>query len=103
MYKRQDEWDKILGEVKVPAAPVRSLPDASQHPQLAHRQVITELGQFGPVQRPANGIGAPYVANVDGPAVDRPPPMLGQHTDEVLAGIGYSPEEIASLKAEGAV
>ena len=103
LSKTTDEWDKILGEVKVPAAPVRSLPDASQHPQLAHRQVITELGQFGPVQRPANGIGAPYVANVDGPAVDRPPPMLGQHTDEVLAGIGYSPEEIASLKAEGAV
>jgi alpha-methylacyl-CoA racemase len=38
------------------------------------------------------------------PAVlDRPPPAPGEHTDEVLAGLGYAPGEIASLRSAGAV
>ncbi len=98
-----EEWDKLLSAAKVPAAPVRSLPDASKHPQLAHREVLTEMGQFGPIQRPAYGIGAPYVANEDGPKVDRPPPQLGQHTEEVLASLGYSADEIAQMKTGGAI
>ncbi len=98
-----DEWDKRLGEAKVPAAPVRSLPDASRHPQLAHRQVFTEFGQFGPIQRPAFGIGAPYLTNEDAPRADRPPPWLGQHTDEVLAELGYSPQDIVAMREAGAL
>ncbi len=98
-----DEWYAILREARVPAAPVRSLPEASQHPQLAHREVLTEFGQFGPIERPAYGIGAPYVTNEDGPKADRPPPMLGQHTVEVLAELGFSANDIAVMKAEGAV
>lgn len=98
-----DQWDQILGEARVPAAPVRSLPDASLHPQLKHREVLTDMGQFGPIQRPAHGIGAPYLANEDGPKVDRPPPMLGQHTEEVLRELGYSAAEIAQMKTEGAI
>ncbi len=98
-----DEWDKRLSEAKIPAAPVRSLPEASRHPQLAHRQVFTELGQFGPIQRPAFGIGAPYLANEDAPRPDRRPPWLGEHTDEVLAELGYSAEEIRDLRAAGAL
>jgi crotonobetainyl-CoA:carnitine CoA-transferase CaiB-like acyl-CoA transferase len=98
-----DEWDAILGEARIPAAPVRSLPEASKHPQLAHREVLTDLGQFGPIQRPAFGIGAPYMANEDAPKADRPPPMLGEHTDEVLAELGYSTGEITVLREEGAI
>lgn len=101
--KTTDEWDKILGEARVPAAPVRSLPDASKHPQLAHREVVTDLGQFGPIDRQAYGIGAPYVANEDAPKVDRPPPQLGEHTEEVLVSLGYSAAEIAAMRADGAV
>jgi crotonobetainyl-CoA:carnitine CoA-transferase CaiB-like acyl-CoA transferase len=35
----------------------------------------------------------------DGPRVDRPPPMFGQHSDEVLAELGYSDLDIAGLRA----
>jgi formyl-CoA transferase len=79
------------------------LPDASRHPQLAHRQVFTEFGQFGPIQRPAFGIGAPYLTNEDAPRADRPPPWLGQHTDEVLAELGYSPQDIVAMREAGAL
>ncbi|MCA8926444.1 MAG: CoA transferase [Alphaproteobacteria bacterium] len=97
------EWDRIMGEAKVPAAPVNSLPDASKHPQLEHREVFTQLGQFGPIQRPAYGIGAPFLANEDAPRPDRPPPLLGQHNDEVLAELGYSSDEIAALREAGTI
>ena len=98
-----DEWDTILGEARVPAAPVRSLPEASRHPQLAHRQVLTDLGQFGPIPRPAFGIGAPYLADADPPKADRPPPMLGQHTEEILAELGYTAAEVTTLRGTGAI
>jgi formyl-CoA transferase len=37
------------------------------------------------------------------PAVDAPPPRLGEHTDAVLADLGLSPEEIAALRDKGAL
>jgi crotonobetainyl-CoA:carnitine CoA-transferase CaiB-like acyl-CoA transferase len=96
-------WDRRLGEAKVPAAPVNSLPEATRHKQLAHREVLMNLGEFGPDGQTGYGIGAPYVTNTDGPKADRPPPRLGQHTDEVLAEIGFSADEIAAMKKEGAI
>jgi formyl-CoA transferase len=38
-----------------------------------------------------------------GPSIETPPPRLGQHTDEVLAGLGYSKAEITKLREEGAI
>lgn len=97
------EWVQILNDARVPAAPVNSLPEASRHPQLEHRQVFTELGQFGPIDRPAFGIGSPYLADRDAPRPDRPPPLLGQHNDEVLGELGYSPQEIVALREAGVI
>jgi CoA:oxalate CoA-transferase len=37
------------------------------------------------------------------PAAATPPPMLGEHTDEVLGGLGYSPAEIDALRKAGAL
>jgi crotonobetainyl-CoA:carnitine CoA-transferase CaiB-like acyl-CoA transferase len=39
----------------------------------------------------------------DGASIQRPPPQLGQHTDEVLTSIGYSAQQIAALRKSGAV
>ena len=97
------EWDRRLSEAKVPAAPVRTLPEASRHPQLAHREVFTELGQFGPIERPAFGIGAPYMADRDAPRADRPPPQLGEHTDQVMAELGFSADDIAEMREAGVI
>jgi crotonobetainyl-CoA:carnitine CoA-transferase CaiB-like acyl-CoA transferase len=58
----------------------------------------------------APGIDGPFTVPVaafkfahDGPRVDRPPPMFGQHTDEVLGELGYSAAQIAGFRKEGVV
>ena len=38
----------------------------------------------------------------DGPSIERPPARLGEHTDEILASVGYTSEEIAALRKAGA-
>jgi crotonobetainyl-CoA:carnitine CoA-transferase CaiB-like acyl-CoA transferase len=37
------------------------------------------------------------------PGIDRPPPMLGEHTEEVLASLGYANGEITSLREKGVI
>jgi formyl-CoA transferase len=41
--------------------------------------------------------------NGEAPAVDAPPPLLGQHTDLLLAELGYAADEILSLRKDGAI
>ena len=98
-----DEWEALLNEAGVPAARVRTLDEALASEQVASRGVLGEftsahMPQASP--RPAvAGFGCP----ADGPAVRREPPGLGQHTAEVLADLGYGPEDIAALEREGVV
>jgi crotonobetainyl-CoA:carnitine CoA-transferase CaiB-like acyl-CoA transferase len=39
----------------------------------------------------------------DGPSIERPPARVGEHTDEVLAAVGYSAERLAALRRSGAI
>jgi crotonobetainyl-CoA:carnitine CoA-transferase CaiB-like acyl-CoA transferase len=45
--------------------------------------------------------GPPIKASLTPLAAQGPPPLLGQDTDSVLSGLGYTPEEIAAFRAEG--
>jgi len=61
---------------------------------------VTEVdGVEGPVTVPL----AAFKFAHGGPSIETPPPRLGQHTDEVLASLGYSKADIAALRAEGVI
>lgn len=81
------EWETRLAAVGVPAAPQLPVPEVLKHPTLDHRDVILTFENLPGIDRPVMGLGAGFMANVDGPKVDRPPPALDQHRDEILKEI----------------
>jgi crotonobetainyl-CoA:carnitine CoA-transferase CaiB-like acyl-CoA transferase len=71
-----------------------------RHPQLEHRDVLQTVGsRYGPMRL----VGAGFRLAHGSPGIDRPPPTLGEHTDEILAGAGYSPAEIERLRRDAIV
>jgi crotonobetainyl-CoA:carnitine CoA-transferase CaiB-like acyl-CoA transferase len=101
--KSATDWDAVLLDTGVPAAPVVSVPEALASEQIEHRGLISEVplpasrgGTIRVVGLPTHVDGSPVAAS-------SPPPRLGQHTDEVLAGLGYTTEQIDELRHQGAV
>jgi len=94
------EWEKILNDAGAPCASIWNLDEIIDHPQIAAREALHHVDtSIGP-QRMA-GLGF-KLANGPG-KIDRAAPRLGQHTDEVLAGAGYTAEEIARLRTANIV
>ena len=95
------EWVQILGEAGVPAGKIRSVPDALAAAAAAGAPATVR------VDHPAAGeldlVRSPIHTGAGEPAPPTPPPLLGEHTAEVLAEMGRGSEEIAALAARGAV
>ena len=94
--RTRDEWTAIFAGSDACTAPVLSLDEAAEHPHLAARG--TYVRKDGAVQ----SAPAPRFSRTV-PSLDRPPAYAGQHTDELLAELGHSPEAIAGLRSAGAV
>ncbi|MGO1500697.1 MAG: CaiB/BaiF CoA transferase family protein [Marinobacter sp.] len=95
-----DEWMRLFKEVSVPVQKVRTLAEAVGDPQLAHRGVKVLAEGITGLEHPVNLIGAPFIANEDGPMTKaKPPGKVGEHTAEVLAELGYSPADIKQILA----
>jgi alpha-methylacyl-CoA racemase len=94
--KTRDEWCALMEHTDVCFAPVLAMDETPQHPHIAERGTFTEVA--GLVQ-PAP---APRFSRTPG-AIARPPAHAGQHTDEVLAELGYDTERIAALRSAGSV
>ena len=105
-----EEWTKtktkfevmaILNEVNVPCGPILSMKEIAEDPGLRATGTVVE------VDHPARGkdltVGNPIKLS-DSPADVRRSPLLGEHTDEILAGVlGFSEQEIGEIKASGAL
>jgi crotonobetainyl-CoA:carnitine CoA-transferase CaiB-like acyl-CoA transferase len=95
-------WVEALNARDVPSGDILSLEDALAQPQVQHRQVLQKVdvgGDIGDV--PVFGLTA-RLSKTPG-EVTSAPPRLGAHTEEVLAGIGYTTEQITALKQRGIV
>jgi len=101
--KSTEEWWKLFNRAGVPAGPVYSVPQALEHPQVAERGMVGTFENAPGVGRDIRLVRTGFKVNGQAPRVAAPPPTLGQHSDEILADLGYSPQEIESLKQEKAV
>jgi crotonobetainyl-CoA:carnitine CoA-transferase CaiB-like acyl-CoA transferase len=92
-------WLARLDEAGIPAGPILDLPAAFSSPQ------TKALGVRVPLEHPALGsvdqVAPPYEFAATPASVRTPPPLLGEHSDAILAEAGYSPAEIQSLRDSG--
>ena len=93
------DWEVYLQERHIPASRVRTMGEALDDPQLASRGLLHRQDSAPGVQGAFTVPVAAFKFAHDGPRVDRPPPMLGQHNNEVLAELGYSPHDIAGFRS----
>ena len=97
-----DEWLARLHAEGVPAAPVLSVDRVLADQQVRHRDMVVELRH--PAHGPTPTLGTPLKVDGASRLEPAPPPRLGEHTDEVLAGtLAYSGARIAELRAAGVV
>lgn len=101
--KTTDEWWKLFNQAGVPAGPVYGVAQALEHPQLASRGMVGTFENAPGVGRDIRLVRTGFKVNGEAPRVDTPPPTLGQHSDEILADLGYSTEEINALRTEKAI
>ena len=95
-------WIEALNKAGVPCGPINTIDKTFAEPQVQH------LGIARPVKHPKLGdikvVGQPInLTKASQPAEYRPTPELGQHTDEILAGLGYSKDQIADLRKQRVV
>ena len=93
-------WIDLLNREGIPSGPILTVEEMFKHPQTAAREMLLKmphpvLGEFQ-----TTGLAAKLA---DTPGKITRPPLIGEHTDEVLLVHGYSQDDLSRLRAEGAI
>jgi crotonobetainyl-CoA:carnitine CoA-transferase CaiB-like acyl-CoA transferase len=93
-------WEARLTAADVPCACIWKIDEIVEHPQLKHRDVLQTIdSRYGPMRL----VGAGFRLAHGSPGIDREPPTLGEHTDEILGEAGYAPAEIERLRRDAVI
>jgi crotonobetainyl-CoA:carnitine CoA-transferase CaiB-like acyl-CoA transferase len=95
------EWIELLEQAGVPAGPIYSIPEMLQDAHVRARGFVIE--QAHPTVGTLRTLASPLHLNETPASYRLPPPLLGQHTDEILAELGFSADDIRNLRDTGAV
>lgn len=101
LKKGADEWEKLLSSAMIPCGPVNNIEQVFNHPQVKARDMVqaSEHPTLGEIKTVRNPIKFKNM-NLE---TKSHPPVLGEHTDEILMEYGLSEREINELKEKGAI
>ncbi len=97
----QTHWLQAFDQAGVPAGPVHTIGEALSHPQASARNMVVSLEH--PQAGATQALGCPVHFSKTPTQINRPAPMLGEHTRELLSGYGYNQAQIDAFVAEGVV
>jgi crotonobetainyl-CoA:carnitine CoA-transferase CaiB-like acyl-CoA transferase len=96
-----EAWADELNAIGVPAGAVMSVPDILAHPQITTRDLLARFDGTPGVDRPIDVMRIGALIDGARPSVATPPPALGADSDDILRNVGYSSDDIETLRAEG--
>lgn len=94
-----DEWIEMFRAQGIWCAKVNDYNDVVNDPQVIHNGIIQEIDH--PKAGKVRVIGSPIEFSETPCKITRRPPLLGEHNDEILGELGYTPEQISELKEKG--
>jgi len=101
MQKSQSHWLRLFDGLGIPYGPINNIQQTFEHPQAIARGVVVE------VEHPRAGkiklVGPAVAYNGKKMEINRPPPWLSEHTEEVLSELGYDVERISHFRENGIV
>jgi CoA:oxalate CoA-transferase len=100
VLRSAEEWEVILNNANVPAGRVLTIPEALEHPQIRHRELVQSFEPVQGIDRPVKILRSGFKIKDTLVGVKSPPPNLGQDTDKLLTDLGYTAGEIAKLRTE---
>jgi crotonobetainyl-CoA:carnitine CoA-transferase CaiB-like acyl-CoA transferase len=95
------DWIERLNETGIPSGEINDMRQVFESPQVQHLGLVQEF--VSQERGPSQILGQPILMSRSRSGVRRPPPKLGQHTDEILGEAGYKPADIAKLRKSGAI
>ena len=95
-----EHWIALLNREGIPTGPILTIEEMFKHPQIAAREMLLKLAHPELGEYLTTGLAAKLEAT---PGKITRPPLVGEHTDEVLTAHGYSPEDLKRLRAAGVI
>ena len=101
--KSSEWWLTELEKEKIGCGPINNLDQVFADPHVKARDMVVEMDHPTMGNKPIKLIANPIKLSKTPPTYRKAPPLLGQHTDEILGEAGLSVDEIAKLKEDGTV
>jgi crotonobetainyl-CoA:carnitine CoA-transferase CaiB-like acyl-CoA transferase len=95
-----DQWIQVLNREGIPAGPILTVEEMFKHPQTAAREMLLKLPHPQLGEYLTTGLAAKLEST---PGKITRPPLVGEHTDEILAAHGYTQDELKRLRTSGTI